>query len=192
MDALEIFYPDRMASRILGMGDVLSLIEKASAAVSEKQAAEMEKKLKTGKFDFEDFLEQMQQMRKLGPLQQLLEMLPGVGSAMKDVDMSAGERELAKFEAIIRSMTMQERHNPELLNGSRRKRIASGAGITVQEINEAVKKFDQMRSMMKMFASGNMPGMGRMPMGALGGIRKKKVKGNSGSQSRFNLPFKRN
>jgi signal recognition particle subunit SRP54 len=200
MDALEVFYPDRMASRILGMGDVLSLIEKAEAAVDEKKAAEMEKKLKSGKFDFEDFLDQMQQMRKLGPLEKLLELLPGVGGMTKEIDFAAGEKEMAKFEAIVRSMTVRERRNPELLNGSRRKRIAQGAGVTVQEINEAVKKFDQMRDMMKMFATGKMPGMGRMgpmmpgAMGHGGQIAKRKKKGGGGGgggQNRFRLPFGR-
>jgi signal recognition particle subunit SRP54 len=193
MDALEPFYPDRMASRILGMGDVLSLIEKAEQAVDEKQAAAMEKKLRTGKFDFEDFLEQMQQMRKLGPLQQLLEMLPGVGAQLKQVDFAAGEKELAKFEAIIRSMTGEERRRPEVLNGSRRKRIAAGAGVSVQEINQAVQKFEQMRTLMKGLSSGKLPGMGRMAPMMPGGVasRKKKGKGGGG-QNRFKLPFGRN
>jgi signal recognition particle subunit SRP54 len=113
MDALEPFHPDRMASRILGMGDVLTLIEKAEAAVDEKQAVEMEKKLRTGKFDLEDFLSQMQQMRRLGPMEQLLKLLPGVGTHLKDVDWSAGEKEMARFEAIVRSMTSTVRAESE-------------------------------------------------------------------------------
>ncbi|MBC7804547.1 MAG: signal recognition particle protein [Akkermansiaceae bacterium] len=164
MEALEPFYPDRAASRILGMGDVMSLIEKAESAIDEKQAAQMEKKLRQGKFDFEDFLAQMQQMRKLGPLQELFKLIPGVGSAMKDVDFSAGEKEMARFEAIVRSMTAGERRRPEIINGSRRKRIAAGAAVPVAEVNTALKRFDEMRQMMQGLASGNMPGMpGGMP-----------------------------
>jgi signal recognition particle subunit SRP54 len=163
LEALEVFYPDRLASRILGMGDVLSLIEKAQEAVDEKRAAEMEKKLMQGKFDFEDFLEQMQQMRKLGPLEQLLKLLPGVGTQLKDIDFSQGEREMKKFEAIVRSMTKEERRRPEILNGSRRKRIATGAGVSVQQVNEVVTKFEQMRQMMRGLATGQFPGMPGMP-----------------------------
>jgi len=163
LDAIEPFYPDRAASRILGMGDVMSLIEKAEGAFDEKQAAQMEKKLKQGKFDFEDFLAQMQQMRKLGPLQDLLKLIPGVGSAMKDVDFSEGEREMARFEAIVRSMTPAERRRPEIISGSRRKRIAGGAAVPLAEVNDALKKFDEMRQMMQGLANGNMPGMPPIP-----------------------------
>ena len=193
MDALEIFYPDRMASRILGMGDVLSLIEKAEAAVDEKTIAEMEKKLRAGKFDFEDFLEQMQQMRKLGPLQQLLELIPGMGGQLKGMDFAAGEKQMAQFEAIVRSMTSQERRRPEVLNGSRRKRIAAGAGVTVQEVNQVLQQFEQMRTLMKGLTSGKLPGMGRMAAMSPG-AKKKKPKGGGGSsgQNRFRLPFGRN
>lgn len=201
MDALELFYPDRMASRILGMGDVLSLIEKAQEAVDEKTAAEMEKKLRTGKFDFEDFLNQMQQMKRLGPIENLLKMIPGVGTQLKDVDFSAGEKEMQKFEAIVRSMTMNERRRPEILNGPRRKRIATGAGVTPHDVNTVVSRFEEMRQMMKGLASGNMPGMPGMPggMGRMspmslakrksGKDNKKKGGGNSGG--RFKLPFGR-
>ena len=163
MEALEPFYPDRAASRILGMGDVMSLIEKAESAIDEKQAAQLEKKLKQGKFDFEDFLAQLQQMRKLGPLQELLKMLPGVGSAVKDMDFSAGEKEMSRFEAIVRSMTKEERKRPEIINGSRRKRIAVGAAVPVAEVNSALQRFDQMRQMMQGIANGNMPGMPPIP-----------------------------
>jgi signal recognition particle subunit SRP54 len=193
MDALEVFYPDRMASRILGMGDVLSLIEKAEMAVDEKQAAVMEKKLRTGKFDFEDFLEQMQQMRKLGPLQELLGLLPGIGAQLKDVDFEAGEKGLAQVEAIIRSMTLAERRRPELLNGSRRKRIAAGAGVSVQEINDTVKKFEEMRTMMKGLMGGKMPGMpGMGRMSPMGSIAPRKKKGNGGNSSNQFRLFGRN
>ncbi|MFM7320755.1 MAG: signal recognition particle protein [Armatimonadota bacterium] len=192
MDALEPFHPDRMAQRILGMGDVLTLIEKAEAAVDEKSAAEMEKKLRQGKFDFEDFLAQMQQMRRLGPFEQLLRMIPGVGAQLKDVDFSEGEKEMTKFEAIVRSMTPRERRHPELINGSRRKRIATGAGVPVQDVNQALNRFEQMRTLMRGLAGGKMPaipGMGQMP--AMPGARpKKKGKGPSGP-GRFKPPFVR-
>ena len=191
MDALEVFYPDRMASRIIGMGDVLSLIEKAEAAVDEKQAAAMEKKLRAGKFDFEDFLEQMQQMRRLGPMEQLLGMLPGVGGKLKDVDFAAGEKQMARFEAIVRSMTPTERRKPELINGARRKRIALGSGVTVQDVNQALTQFEQMRTMMRAFSTGQFPGMGRMaPMIPGGGVKKRK-KGGGGGGTHFQ-PFGRN
>ncbi|MDX1931832.1 MAG: signal recognition particle protein [Capsulimonadales bacterium] len=201
MDAIEVFHPDRLAQRILGMGDVLGLIEKAEAAIDEKKAAEMEKKLAAGKFDFEDFLDQMQQMRRLGPLEQLLKMLPGVGTQLKDVDFAAGEKEMARFEAIVRSMTPKERRHPEIINGSRRKRIASGAGVSVQQVNQTITNFEQMRQLMRGLASGNLPGMpalggGFRPMQQ--GIAKRKSKdkktggGNSGGNSnRFRTPFGR-
>ncbi len=193
MDAVEPFHPDRMASRILGMGDVLTLIEKAEAAVDEKQAVEMQKKLQTGKFDLEDFLSQMQQMRRLGPLENLLKLLPGVGTQLKDVDWSAGEKEMARFDAIVRSMTPKERRNPEIVNGPRRKRIAAGAGVAVQDVNNTLNRFEQMRQLMRGMASGKLPGMAggmppmRMP-GAPGGSKKQK-KGKSGG--RFKPPFAR-
>ena len=193
MDALEPFHPDRMASRILGMGDVLTLIEKAEAAVDEKQAVEMEKKLRTGKFDLEDFLAQMQQMKRLGPMEQLLKLIPGVGSHLKDVDWSAGEKEMARFEAIVRAMTPKERRNPEIVNGPRRKRIASGAGVAVSDVNNTLNRFEQMRQLMRGMASGKMPGMG--PMGspmrspAASAGSKKTKKGKSGG--RFKPPFAR-
>ena len=193
MDALEVFYPDRMASRILGMGDVLSLIEKAEAAVDEKTAKLMEKKLMAGKFDFEDFLDQMQQMRRLGPLQDLLKMLPGVGGKMKDVDFAPAEKEMARFEAIVRSMTSDERRKPELINAPRRKRIAAGSGTSVHEVNLTLQRFEQMRTMMRGFASGGFPGMGGgTGLPGMGGMapmartsKKNKKKGG------FKLPFNR-
>jgi len=186
MDALELFIPDRMASRILGMGDVLSLIERAESAMDEKQALDMEKKLRAGKFDFEDFLAQMQQMRRLGPLDQLLKLLPGVGNSLGNIDFAAGEKEMAKFEAIVRSMTIKERRNPDLINGARKKRIAAGSGVTAQEVNKVLTQFEQMRTVMKGLTSGNMPGMGpggmMGPMGGKfgGGSKKKKSGGGQG------------
>ena len=194
LDALEPFHPDRMASRILGMGDVLTLIEKAEAAVDEKTAVEMEKKLRTGKFDLEDFLNQMQQMKRLGPMEQLLKLIPGVGTHLKDVDWSAGEKEMARFEAIVRAMTPKERRSPEIVNGSRRKRIASGAGVAVSDVNSTLNRFEQMRQMMRGMASGSLPGTGPMGMGgtrppALSGASKKSKKNKSGG--RFKPPFAR-
>jgi len=196
LDALEPFHPDRMAGRILGMGDVLTLIEKAQVALDEKQAEAMEKKLRAGKFDFEDFLSQMQQIKRLGPLDQILKMLPGMGAAMKDMP-AIDPKQLAHVEAIIQSMTRQERRNPDLLNGSRRKRIAVGSGTTVQEVNKLVSQYEQMRQMMRGLASGKMPGMPGMGGGGPGRLapaalasKKKKGKGGGGN-NRFRLPFGR-
>ena len=147
---LEPFYPDRMASRILGMGDVLSLIEKAQENFDEKMALELEKKIRNQTFTFDDFLAQLQQMKKLGPLSSLIGMLPGMNAKALD-GIDVGEKELGKVEAIIKSMTKAERHSPEMINGSRRKRIAAGSGTTVQEVNRLLKQFEQMKKMMKQF-----------------------------------------
>ncbi|HEX3030563.1 MAG TPA: signal recognition particle protein [Clostridia bacterium] len=148
---LEPFFPDRMASRILGMGDVLSLIEKAQEAFDEKKALEMEKKMRTQQFNLEDFLEQMQQVKKMGPLNQVLNMLPGMNAkALENVEVD--EKKLARTEAIIKSMTRQERTEPDIINGSRRKRIAAGSGTTVQEVNKLLKDFEEMKKMFKMVA----------------------------------------
>ena len=148
LDALEPFHPERMASRILGMGDVLSLIEKAETAFDQQKAEELERKLRENKFDFEDYLEQLQQMRKMGPLDQLLSMIPGFDArAMRGVEID--EHQVARVEAIIRSMTKEERHNPEIMNGSRRRRIAQGSGTSVQEVNRLMNQFDQMRKMIR-------------------------------------------
>lgn len=148
---LEPFYPDRMASRILGMGDVLSLIEKAQEAIDEKKALEMEKKLLSQQFTFDDFLEQMQQLKKMGPLNQLIGMIPGLNAkALKDVDID--EKKMAHIEAIIKSMTKQERNDPSIINGSRRKRIAAGSGTSIQEVNKLLKDFAEMKKMVKMMS----------------------------------------
>ena len=168
MDALEVFHPDRMASRILGMGDVLSLIEKAEATLDEKKALEFEKRLRANKFDFEDYLEQMRQVRKLGPLDQILGLIPGLGSAMGKIqpaEMELGEKQLRRVEAMICSMTTQERRDPNLINGSRRRRIAAGSGTTVQDVNRLLTQFEQMKKMMRgLTHGGGMPGMpGGMP-----------------------------
>ena len=151
MDELEPFHPDRMASRILGMGDVLSLIERAQSAFDEKSAMEMQKKLRTQQFDFDDFLEQLQQMKKMGPLSSILEMIPGMNSN-KMKGMEVDDKELVKVEAIIRSMTKKERQNPDIINGSRRKRIAAGSGTSIQDVNRVMKNFEQSKKMMKQFA----------------------------------------
>ena len=163
MDALEPFFPDRMASRILGMGDVLTLIERAAAAVDEKKSAEIEKKMRAGKFDFDDFLSQMQQMKKLGPMENLLKLIPGVGPMLKGVDFSVGEKKMERFEAIVRSMTLIERQNPEIINKNRRLRIAKGSGLQLQEVNDVLTQFDQMKMLMQMLSGGKMPSIPGMP-----------------------------
>jgi signal recognition particle subunit SRP54 len=154
LDAFERFHPDRMASRILGMGDVLSLIEKAEQQIDEKQALDLEQKLKTNQFTLEDFLQQMRQVRKMGPLSGLLGMLPGMGAMKQLKNAEVDEGELDRVEAIILSMTPEERANPALIKGSRRKRIANGSGTKIQQVNQLVKQFDQMRKMMRHMASG--------------------------------------
>ncbi|MGM9924160.1 MAG: signal recognition particle protein [Bacillus sp. (in: firmicutes)] len=149
LDALEVFHPERMASRILGMGDVLTLIEKAQANVDEAKAKELEQKLRTQTFTFDDFLEQLGQVRNMGPLDDLLKMLPGANK-MKGLDnLSIDEKQIGHVEAIIRSMTAKEKSNPEILNASRRKRIAKGSGTSIQEVNRLLKQFDEMKKMMK-------------------------------------------
>ena len=153
---LEQFYPDRMASRILGMGDVLSLIEKAGETIDEEQAVAMTKKLKKAQFDFEDYLMSMQQMKKMGGLSSVMSMMPGLGmgnAKLKDADMDAGEKQMARIESIIYSMTIKERRNPDILNPSRKHRIAKGAGVDISEVNRLVKQFEQMKKMMKQFSS---------------------------------------
>src|SRR6188474_448343 len=157
LDAFDRFHPDRMASRILGMGDVLSLIEKAEQQIDEKQALDLEAKLKSNQFTLEDFLQQLKQVRKMGPLSGLLGMLPGMGAMKQLKNADVDEGELDRVEAIILSMTPEERANPALIKGSRRKRIANGSGTKVQNVNQLVKQFDQMRKMMRHMASGKMP-----------------------------------
>ena len=154
---LEQFYPDRMASRILGMGDVLSMIEKAQENIDEEKAKELEQKMRKNEFDFDMYLESMSQMRKMGGFSSLLGMLPGMGlgnGKMPDIDTDEAEKSLARTEAIIHSMTKKERTNPSLLNPSRKQRIAKGAGVDISEVNRLVKQFEQMKKMMK-----KMPGM---------------------------------
>ncbi|HEY2334116.1 MAG TPA: signal recognition particle protein [Solirubrobacterales bacterium] len=157
LEAFDRFHPDRMASRILGMGDVLSLIEKAEQQIDEKQALDLEQKMKSNQFTLEDFLQQLKQVRKMGPISGLLGMLPGMGAMKQLKNAEVDESELDRVEAIILSMTPEERANPSLIKGSRRKRIANGSGTKVQHVNQLVKQFDQMRKMMRHMASGKMP-----------------------------------
>lgn len=167
---LEQFYPDRMASRILGMGDVLSLIEKVGEDIDEEKAKEMSQKLKKAQFDFEDYLESMKQMKKMGGLANIMSMMPGLGGAkMKDIDSEESEKKMAQIESIIYSMTIKERRNPDILNPSRKRRIAKGAGVDISEVNRLVKQFEQSKKMMK-----QLPGM----MGGIGG-----------KKGKFRLPF---
>jgi signal recognition particle subunit SRP54 len=157
LDQLEVFHPDRMASRILGMGDVLTLIEKADEATDEEDKRAMEQRLLAGEFSFDDFLQSAKMMRKMGPLQGVLSMVPGLGKQLKDVDVD--ERELDRAEAIILSMTLEERQLPELIDGSRRKRIAQGSGTSVQQVNQLLNARKQMAKMMKQISKGKMPAL---------------------------------
>lgn len=147
LDALDLFHPSRMADRILGMGDIVSLVEKAQNAYDEKQARELQRKIAKNQFNFNDFLQQIQQIQKMGNLKELASMIPGVGKAIKDIDID--DNAFKGIEAIIRSMTEQERQHPEIINGSRRKRIAKGSGTDIQEVNRLIKQFDDARKMMK-------------------------------------------
>ena len=155
LDQLEYFHPDRMASRILGMGDVLSLIEKAEEAIEEDEQAAMEARIRAGHFTFDDFLAAQKMLKRMGPLQGVLKMIPGLGSQLKDVNVD--ERQLARVEAIVLSMTPQERRMPHLINGSRRQRIARGSGTTVQQVNQLMSARKQMEKMMKQMGKGKMP-----------------------------------
>jgi signal recognition particle subunit SRP54 len=159
----DAFHPDRLAGRILGMGDMLTLIERAEQTVDREQAAVMERKLREASFTLEDFLDQLQQVKKMGPLNQVLGMLPGIGRQLKDVDVD--DREIARVEAIVRSMTPAERRDPKILNGSRRARIARGSGTTTQQVNALVKQFNDMRKMMKQLSGLNPKQLRRMGLG---------------------------
>src|SRR5210317_2657330 len=152
MDALDVFHPDRMADRILGMGDVVSLVEKAQEQFDEENARKLSKKIATDAFGFDDFMEQIQQIKKMGNMKDLLGMIPGMGKALKDVDID--DDAFKHIEAMINSMTLDERQNPDIINGSRRKRLANGSGHTVQDVNALLKQFTDMRKMMKMMQSG--------------------------------------
>ncbi len=164
MSDLEVFHPDRMANRILGMGDVLSLIDKAQEVFDEKEAIELEKKIRSQTFTLDDYMQQMRQMKKLGGLGKIMKMLPGVAGQITDEDVDKGEVKLKRTEAIICSMTMKERNKPEILNASRRKRIAAGSGTTVQEINTLIREFDQVKAMMKQFTGKKGGKMGKMKL----------------------------
>ena len=163
MDTLDVFYPERMAQRILGMGDIVSLVEKAQEQFDEAEAAKLEKKIRKNQFDFEDFKTQLQQIKKMGNLKDLLGMIPGVGKQIKDLDIN--DDAFKGIEAMINSMTLEERRNPDIINPSRKQRIAKGSGKDLNELNQFLKQFEQMKQMMKMMnkmpMGGRMPGMGR-------------------------------
>ena len=162
MEAIDQFHPSRMADRILGMGDIVSLVERAQEQFDEEEAKRLQKKIQKNQFDFNDFLGQIQQIKKMGNIKELASMIPGVGKALKDIDID--DNAFKSIEAIIYSMTPKERTNPEILNGSRRTRIAKGSGVDIQEVNRLIKQFDQTRKMMKMMTGGNMAKMmGKMP-----------------------------
>jgi signal recognition particle subunit SRP54 len=159
MDTIDVFYPERMAQRILGMGDITTLVEKAQEQYDEVQARKLEKRIRKNQFDFEDFKQQLEQIKKMGNIKDLLGMIPGIGKAVKDVDIS--DDSFKGIEAIINSMTVLERRNPDLIDVSRKKRIAKGSGKDVTEVNAFIKQFDQMKEMMKT--------MNKMPMGRMMG-----------------------
>ena len=167
MDALDVFHPERMADRILGMGDIVSLVERAQEQYDEEEARRLQKKIAKNQFDFNDFISQIQQIKKMGNLKDLAAMIPGVGKAMKDIDID--DNAFKSIEAIIYSMTPQERTSPELLNGSRRQRIAKGSGTSIQEVNKLIKQFDETRKMMKMMTQ--MKGAGKL-MSKMPGMRR--------------------
>ena len=160
MEAIDVFHPERMADRILGMGDIVSLVERAQEQFDEEEAKRLQKKIQKNKFDFNDFLKQIEQIKKMGNLKDLASMIPGVGKAIKDVDID--DNAFKGIEAIIKSMTPKERTNPEILNNSRRQRIAKGSGTNIQEVNKLIKQFDQTRKMMKMMTGTNMAKMAGM------------------------------
>ena len=162
MDALEPFYPDRMSSRILGMGDVLSLIDKAQAEFDQKEAMELARKIKKEEFDLEDFKKQLASIQKMGSLEQIMGMIPGVGKMMKAGRLKTDEKELVRVEAIINSMTLEERRNHRIISGSRRKRIAMGSGTRVEDVNRLLKNFIQTKNMLKKFSRGGLKGLSSM------------------------------
>jgi signal recognition particle subunit SRP54 len=165
VNAVEVFHPDRLVNRILGMGDVLTLIEKAQQEMDQEEAQKAGERLMSGDFNLEDFLSQMQQIKRLGPIGKLMEMIPGMGKMTKDVDLSGAEGELKRIEAIIQSMTIQERRNPKIIKASRKRRIAGGSGVAVQDVNALLKQFREMQTMMKQMRKG-----GRRGPGGLGSL----------------------
>ncbi|HRQ37524.1 MAG TPA: signal recognition particle protein [Chloroflexota bacterium] len=170
LTAIEPFYPDRLANRILGMGDVLTLIEKAQTEMDQEEAAKAGERLMAGEFNLDDFLKQMQQLRKLGPLTQLMEMIPGIGKMTQGVDMSTAEQDLQRIEAIIQSMTPQERRDPKILKASRKRRVAAGSGTSVQEVNMLLKQFRDMQDMMKQMRKGRGRGLANLLGGRFPGM----------------------
>lgn len=160
LDDIELFHPDRLVSRILGMGDIVSLVERAQDTIDEDEAKRLEEKIKKQSFDLEDFLKQLQQIKKMGSITKLLQMIPGVGQLG---DLAPAEKEMKKIEAIIQSMTKQERRKPEILDGSRKKRVAKGSGTSIPEVNKLLKQFEQMKKMMKMFSGNGFPSMKGFP-----------------------------
>ena len=154
LEAIEQFHPDRMASRILGMGDIVSFVEKAHQEIDLSESAKLEEKLRKNKFDFNDFLSQIKQVKKMGSIGGLISMIPGASKALKDKEID--EKIFHRIEAIILSMTFKERENPQILNGMRRRRIANGSGSTIQEVNRLIKQFEDMKKMMKNFSGGKM------------------------------------
>lgn len=170
LDTLDVFHPDRMATRILGMGDIVSLVEKAQDAIDEKEAKRLEKKIKKNKFDFDDFLSQLNQIKKMGNIKNLLGMMPGIGKALKDIDIDNDS--FKHIEAMIQSMTPEERANPDLLNGSRKRRIANGAGRSLLEVNQFIRQFEQMKKMMFSMSQSGMFGGGGAPQRG-GGLRRR-------------------
>ena len=182
IDALEPFHPERMASRILGMGDMLSLIEKAQSNIDADKAKEMERKMRNAEFTFEDFLEQMDQVKKLGPLDQLMDMIPGMGKMKQAKDLKVDEKQMGRIEAIVHSMTTEEKQQPDIINHNRRKRIAAGSGTSLAEVNRLIKQFDEMRRVMKQFSD---------MMGPKGGKNKamKQLKGLTGGKG-MKFPFR--
>jgi signal recognition particle subunit SRP54 len=167
LDGFEVFYPDRLASRILGMGDMLSLIEKAEEAFDEKEAMDLQRKLMENQFTLQDFVDQLRRVRRMGPISQLLNMVPGMGRMMDQIDQEEVEDRLRQVEAIISSMTMHERNNPKVLNASRKKRIAAGSGVEVRDVNQVLKQFRDMQKLMAQVRKGRFPGMppGSLPPG---------------------------
>ncbi|QCT03253.1 signal recognition particle protein [Paenibacillus algicola] len=182
IDALEPFHPERMASRILGMGDMLSLIEKAQSNIDTEKAKEMERKMRNAEFTFEDFLEQMDQVKKLGPLDQLMDMIPGMGKMKQTKDLKVDEKQMGRIEAIVHSMTTEEKQQPDIINHNRRKRIAAGSGTSLAEVNRLIKQFDEMRRVMKQFSD---------MMGPKGGKNKamKQLKSLTGGKG-MKFPFR--
>jgi signal recognition particle subunit SRP54 len=159
LNAIELFHPDRLANRILGMGDVMTLIERAQDELDQDEAQRAGQKLLEGDFNLDDFLKQMQQIKKLGPIGKLMEMIPGMNQAMKDVDMSNAEQDMQRIEAVIQSMTSYERRNPKIIKASRKRRIATGSGTTVQDVNSLLRQFREMQTMMKQLRKGRGKGL---------------------------------